>query len=254
MTANRDRAADVLRAARADRITISPEASARALDAAGLLAPDLPSTRPAPTPSQSSPCATTPKETTLSDPISNQFSTDKVREIAAAMRASMHREDGTCRDAEFLDEMSGHIAALEALLPGPTLADMSMEDREECRWMRADVAGVSTRYVIADPRDDDNDAAVLVSEDGELEWVFPEHVVPRPDLPRMPWTDTAKPAPDLPGGWRLADHEGHGRVIVTTPIRDGRVYFVAPTGGTMGNACDFCRPDELTYIDEEGDQ
>lgn len=40
MTANRDRAADVLRAARADRITISPEASDRALDAAGLLAPE----------------------------------------------------------------------------------------------------------------------------------------------------------------------------------------------------------------------
>lgn len=37
---NVDRAADVLRAARADRITLSPEASARALAAAGLLAPD----------------------------------------------------------------------------------------------------------------------------------------------------------------------------------------------------------------------
>lgn len=160
------------------------------------------------------------------------------------------------RDAEDQDETVAHAArVLLAVLPKPTtLADMSMEDREECRWMRANVAGVSTRYVIADPRDDDNDAAILVSEDGELEWVFPEHVVPRPDLPRMPWTDTAKPAPALPDGWRLAVHEGHGRVIVTTPIRDGRVYFVAPTGGTMGNACDFCRPDELTYIDEEGDQ
>lgn len=39
---NIDRAADVLRAARADRITLSPEASARALADAGLLAPDLP--------------------------------------------------------------------------------------------------------------------------------------------------------------------------------------------------------------------
>ena len=36
------RAADVLRTARADHITLSPEASARALADAGLLAPDLP--------------------------------------------------------------------------------------------------------------------------------------------------------------------------------------------------------------------
>lgn len=42
MITNIDRAADVLRAVRADRITLSPEASARALAAAGLLAPDLP--------------------------------------------------------------------------------------------------------------------------------------------------------------------------------------------------------------------
>lgn len=37
-----NRAVDVLRAARADRITLSPEASARALADAGLLASDLP--------------------------------------------------------------------------------------------------------------------------------------------------------------------------------------------------------------------
>ena len=39
---NIERAADVLRTARADHITLSPEASARALADAGLLAPDLP--------------------------------------------------------------------------------------------------------------------------------------------------------------------------------------------------------------------
>ena len=37
---NIDRAADVLRTARADRITLSPDAAARALSDAGLLAPD----------------------------------------------------------------------------------------------------------------------------------------------------------------------------------------------------------------------
>lgn len=110
----------------------------------------------------------------------------------------------------------------------------------------------------------------LFNRNGERLETDMKNVTPRPDLPRMEWPgDTPHkgpkvtfampalaPAPALPDGWRLADHEDHGRVIVTntTPNQDGRVYFVTPTGGTMGNACDFCRPDELTYIDQEAAQ
>ena len=61
------------------------------------------------------------------------------------------------------------------------------------------------------------------------------------------------PAPALPDGWRLADHEDHGRVIVTTPTPDddGDVYFAFPVDDLTGYDWDACRPDELTYIDTE---
>lgn len=134
-------------------------------------------------------------------------------------------------------------------LPLPTLADMTPSKRAECKWMQADVENRRVRYVIANPFDDGNEAA-LIDPDGDICWIPPVRVTPRPGLPRMEWPGTEKPAPALPEGWRLADHKEDGRVIVTntTPNRDGRVYFVAPTGGTMGNACGLCRLDELTFL------
>lgn len=134
----------------------------------------------------------------------------------------------------------------------PTLADMTPEERAACRWMRADVAGTSKRYMIADPRDEDNDTAILFSEEGQPEWFLPEYVTPRPDLPRLTWTDTVQPA--LPDGWRLADHEVYGRVMVTnpTPNADGSVCYVIPADDyALGYDWHFCRPAELTYTDEE---
>ena len=61
--------------------------------------------------------------------------------------------------------------------------------------------------------------------------------------------------PTLPDGWRLADHEVYGRIIVTntTPDSEGRVYFVFSDTYTLGYDWDPCPPDELTYIDGEGD-
>lgn len=149
--------------------------------------------------------------------MTDQFSTDKVREFIAAARATMNHEDGTYRDAKLLDELSGHIDALEAQLPAPTLADMSMEEREECRWMQADV------------------------KPGGLGDV-------------KTWE---KPAPALPGRWRLAVHRKYGRVVVTNPYPypddDGEVHFTFPADDLDGYAWDTCRPDDLVYIDEEGD-
>ena len=173
---------------------------------------------------------------------------DEVRKIIAAHRDGASGKGGLI------------LAALQALLPAPkrpTLADMTNEDRRACQWMQADVAGHGTRYVIANPDDDGNEAE-LVSAEGEIAWIFPEYVTPRPDLPRMEWPGNQEvaPAPTLPDGWRLADHEGHGRVIVTTqtPNRDGNIYFVTPSDWLLGYDCHPCRPDELTYIDQEADQ
>ena len=139
--------------------------------------------------------------------------------------------------------------------PRPTLADMTPAERRACQWMQADVKDRGVRYVIANPLDDENEVA-LIDPDGDICWLSPERVTPRPDLPRMEWPSDKKPdpapAPALPDGWRLADHYRIGRVIVTnpTPNQGGHVYFVTsdetvPRGSGWG----FCTPDELTYID-----
>ena len=147
---------------------------------------------------------------------------------------------------------------LITMMPRPTLADMTEEERAACQWMQADVANHSVRYVITNPCDEDGEVALLAA-DGKIEWMFPEYVTPRPDLPRWEWPGDKKaaPAPALPDGWRLADHEKRGRVIVTnpTPNRDGYVYCVFFSGrdGT-GFDWNFCDPDKLTYLDQGADQ
>ena len=179
---------------------------------------------------------------------------DKVREIANAMRAAMRRDDPYYSDGAFLEDMSGYIRDLEALLPTPplpTLKDMTEEERAACQWMQCDVKNHRERYVIATPDDGDGEAA-LIDADGGIDWIFPEYVTPRPDLPRMTWPGTEKSPPALPDGWRFADHEEHGRVIVTNPTPDcyGTVYFAFPRADCLnGFDWKFCDPDELTYLD-----
>ena len=163
-------------------------------------------------------------------------------------------------DATYAPDRTLAVArVLQALLPAPplpTLADMSPEERSACRWMQADVKDRGGRYVVANPFDEDGDTG-MVSAYGGIEWMSPERVTPRPDLPRMTWPgDTPEapapaPPPALPDGWRLADHPGHGRVVVTsaTPDADGHVCFVAPAPGIIGNDWHLCKHDELTYLD-----
>lgn len=186
--------------------------------------------------------------------MTDQIPADKVREIIAAMRAAMRRDTPGYTDGEFLADMSRYVRDLEVLLPAPplpTLADMTDEERRECRRMQCDVEGRSMRYVIANPHENDGEVTLLDS-DGGIDWVFPEYVTPRPDLPRLTWPGDT-PSPSLPDGWRLADHKDYGRVIVTntTPNRLGNVYFVAPTADyIMGYDCHSCDPEELTCLEQ----
>ena len=181
---------------------------------------------------------------------------DKVRKIVNNMHR--HAEHDTVRGTE--EEYTRHFAALlEALLPSPpppTLADMTLDEQDECAGMQADLAQ-GDRVVILDGTPD-HDGWVRVLERGlDVYDASPEDVTPRPDLPRMEWPGTEKPAPApaLPGGWRLADHKDNGRVIVTnpTPTSDGRVYYVLPSADPLGFDWLFCDPAELTYIDQEAD-
>ena len=158
---------------------------------------------------------------------------------------------------EVQDAAVAHAArVLLAVLPRPTLADMTPEERAECRWMQADVKGYESRVVIVNPFWEDGLARVmwLHTRMNPVSW---KSVTPRPDLPRLEWPGTERPAPALPDGWRLADHPNYGRVIVTSPAPDayGNVCFVAPVPGFIGNDWHLCPPDELTYIDgPEADQ
>lgn len=173
---------------------------------------------------------------------------DKVRRLAARFRQEMepHTPAGEYAVWERAAE------AVETLLPTPpTLADMTPSKRAACQWMQADVAGRSMRYVIANPHENDGEVTLLDS-DGGIDWVFPEYVTPRPDLRRMEWPGDT-PSPALPDGWRLAEHEKHGLIIVTntTPNRLGNVYFVVPTADyIMGYDCHSCDPEELTYLEQ----
>ena len=177
---------------------------------------------------------------------------------------------------------------LIAMMPRPTLADMTPEERAACQWMQADVKGYEiTAGIIAmiNPTD-----AHLIASDGETWFLEFDTVTPRPDLPRMEWPSTGQdgeeaakvdyvsvaggrtaygpwtvarlrkkadpaPAPAPPEGWRLADHETHGRGVVTTPTpnSDGRVCFAIPSGSPLGYNWHLCYPDELTYLDQEAD-
>lgn len=159
--------------------------------------------------------------------------------------------------AKVQDETMYHAARvlLAVLPPRPTLADMTPDERDECRGMQCDVEDGETRAVITVPDWGDGHAAIL-NRWGGVSYRAHDAVTPRPDLPRLEWPGDKKPAPALPGGWRLADHEDYGRGIVTNPTtnRDGRVYFVIPADDPMGYDWFFSDPAELTYLDQEADQ
>lgn len=141
--------------------------------------------------------------------------------------------------------------------PRPTMADMSPVERHACRWMQADTETWG-RVVIVCPITVGGDV-ILLDRCGDVIHEAPAKITPRPDLPRLEWPGDEKPtpAPDLPDGWRLADHPDLGRVIVTTqtPNSNGRVYAVRPDAGNfMGYDWHFCDPNDLTYLDQEADQ
>ena len=135
--------------------------------------------------------------------------------------------------------------------PRPTLADMLPKERAACQWMQADV-GVERRIIVRVM--DVEEGAVTLVESGDTVVCPHSSVTPRPDLPSMEWPGDQKPAPALPNGWRLADHQRYGRVIVTntTPNRDGRVYYVrSKDRRPAGFSWECCDPTELTFLDAE---
>ena len=147
---------------------------------------------------------------------------------------------------------AARVILVDIPAPAPrTLADMTREERAECRRMQAEVKGYEDRAVIIQPYWKDGSARVMWAT-SRVEAVSWAHITPRPDLPRLTWPGEQQPAPTalaLPEGWKLADHQTHGRVVVTnsTPDPVGAVYFVAPSPDPTGNDWHGCDPTELTY-------
>lgn len=196
---------------------------------------------------------------------------DKVRDLHRDAASGASPEDVEAAREWADDVLDGRAAAivpieetiaraLRAYLPPPplpTLADMPYEGRKECRWMQADSKPTGSRVVILEPNWTVGTARVL-RETGRAIEARADALTPRPDLPRLEWPGTEKPAPApaLPDGWRLADHKDLGRGIVTntTPNRNGHVYFVLPDDEDhRGYGEGWCDPEELTYIDQEAE-
>ena len=78
--------------------------------------------------------------------------------------------------------------------PPPTLADMLPKDRVGCKGMQADLDGDDSQVVIVTTRWL-NDSARVMWPDFRIGAVPQRCVTPRPDLPRMEWPGTEKPAP-----------------------------------------------------------
>lgn len=180
---------------------------------------------------------------------------EKLREIIDMMDTRPTHPDGTSRHSEGYNEAvrlwDKHLRALLPEPPLPTLADMTSEERAECQWMQADTEELG-RFVIVNPCESGIQAG-LISRMGNVTYESSTRITPRPDLPRMEWPGEQKPSPAFPGGWRLADHPEHGRVIVTKPTPDyeGYIYYMYSTDARPEGYDWDCRDAaELTFCDE----
>lgn len=176
---------------------------------------------------------------------------------------------------------------LIAMMPRPTLADMTLDEQDECAGMQADLAQ-GDRVVILDGTPDAAGLVQVLEKSLDVYRAYPAEVTPRPDLPRLEWPGTGqdgeeatkvdyvsvaggrtaygpwtvarlrkKPDPALPEGWRLADHPQYGPVVVTSmePDDAGFVWFVRtdPYGGSEGYDAGCCKPDVLTFLAQGAD-
>lgn len=193
---------------------------------------------------------------------------DKVENIAAEMRDAMRREDDGYPYAEFLSDMGDYIKDLEALLPDqprPSMAEMTEEERAECRWMQCDAGPYGRRGLIVKVKY--WSVYVVDKETGTYSDYTPDLVTARPDLPSMEWngTDQEDVTPDhlavgtviesaddprldaLPAGSALLDRDGEA-VAKRGKVWAGDGYHPIPSEG------DEFGPWTVLHIPKEADQ
>ena len=196
--------------------------------------------------------------------MTDQIPADKVRAWVTSWETT-RPEHRTLEDAE------GIIQALRDMLPTPprpTLADMTDDERAECQRMQCDVGGEDARAVIIHPHWENGSASVLWSG-GFFTYPDWEQVTPRPDLPRLEWSGTEKPAPapappnTLTEGseWdnvdalaRACEESGRDQIVVAD--KDGEVFVWGADAGwweTGLPGCDYA-PHTILHTGRKDDQ
>ena len=186
---------------------------------------------------------------------------DQVREIVEKMHYHANHDNVRGSEEEYVRFFARQLAEL---LPAPSMADMTEEERHECRWMQCDAGPYGRRGLIIDT----GEWAVYVAdkETGVYSNYSPDLVTALPDLPRMEWNGTEKDedantvkvgdviqsAADprlsaLPTYSALADREGDV-VVKGEKMWAGDGYTPIPAeGGEFG-------PWKVLHIAQEDDQ
>ena len=121
---------------------------------------------------------------------------DDVREIIGKMRYHANHDNVRGTEEEYVRFFASQLEALLPTPTPPTMADMTEEERHECRWMQCDAGPYGRRGLIIKT----GEWAVYVTdkETGVYSNYSPDLVTALPDLPRMEWNGTEKAEDVLP--------------------------------------------------------
>ncbi|AEG84661.1 hypothetical protein [Corynebacterium ulcerans] len=82
-----------------------------------------------------------------------------------------------------------------------TLADMSLEERQECRWMQCQTALLIENDLKGVIGDVCGNSVMIFASNGTSDWEPLDEVVPLLDLPRMVWPGEAPKEPPVVSEW-----------------------------------------------------
>lgn len=117
---------------------------------------------------------------------------DQVREIAEKMHLHASYSNVLGTEEEYIRFFARQ---LDELVPVPTMADMSEEERAECKWMQCDAGPHGRRGLIVKVKS--WSVYVVDKETGAYSDYTPDLVTARPDLPRFEWNGTDQKVEDV---------------------------------------------------------
>ena len=182
--------------------------------------------------------------------MTDQTLADKVREIIEKMHHHANDPYVGSHEKRNILIFAQQLTALLPSPPLPTLADMTDEERDGCRWMQADVYSFDRRMVITEVR---TMCADLIERDGERWNVGLESVTPRPDLPRMTWPGDTPHTGTTVTFTMPAPTEPEVDTSDTVPENSLAVGSKWGNVGALTTACRESGRTQITVIDCDGD-